>query len=108
MKRSARRRISDSLEKTKAALAKKREESTADKKAAARKPKPQSGDQSFQKPESRKEVKSQPHRAKGTKFLDPSRRAYEVSEAGELRAVNKPPSREKRRREERNRKNESD
>jgi len=103
-RRSLRRKISESIERTKTALARKREASTKaeEKDAAAKKSKPKSGEQSFEKVKSRKELKYQPHRSKGTKFLDPKRRAYEVSEAGELRALDKPRSREKRRREERN------
>jgi len=96
-RRALRRKISESIERTQTALAKKREESPPDKKtAAAQNSKSQSG--------SRKELKYQPHRSKGTKFLDPKRRAYKVSEAGELQALDKPRSREKRRREERNQK----
>lgn len=98
-RRALRRKVSESIERTQTALAKKREALTQpdEKNAAAQKSKPQ--------PKSRKALKYQPHRSKGTKFLDPKRRAYEVSEAGELRALDKPLSREKRRRKERDEQN---
>lgn len=97
-RRALRRKVSESIERTQTALAKKREASQPDEK----KSKSKSDDT-----KSRKELKYQPHRSKGTKFLDPKRRAYEVSDAGELRALNKPTSREKRRRKERAEENEN-
>lgn len=101
-RRALRRKISESIERTTQALAKKREASPPDEKQSKKK---------SQDTKSRKELKYQPHRAKGTKFLDSKRRAYQVSDAGELRALDKPTSREKRRRKERseeNQKRESD
>lgn len=49
---------------------------------------------------SKKEVSYQPHRAPGVKFRDTRGGTVEVSERGELRAVDKPRSRVKRLREE--------
>jgi len=88
--RSSRRRVSESLDRTKKALERKREELKTD----------DTKNLNPEKRKSKKELAYQPHRSKGTKFLDPNRRAYQVSDKGELRAINKPRSRVKRRREE--------
>lgn len=68
------------------------------------KPAPKSGTLSHEKPESRRAVRYQPHRAKGTHFRDTRGDVNVVTESGAVRNITKPTSRVKREREARARK----
>jgi hypothetical protein len=68
-------------------------------------PAPRSGDASFEKPASKKELRYNTKTAPdGTSFTDARDRSYRTESGGQLRVLNKPKSRVKRLREERNRK----